>query len=409
MQMADATNGVLIRGLGDPRAPIGAQQGEPDLSDQLVPQLLEVNGLRHVAAVPEKIDQLPVDPKVSATVGSPTDHLPDGVLKRLQVDVPVHQEALEVLLCVQQQEVPALLRPANINAKGLEDRREGVPMLPGCDHHRARASLQAGVQVRADDLRQIVGIVVEMDDMVARADFPIVCGHRHPSLSTCRTVWWRVVALPRPRGATCGLPAPRFDESPRSGSETALGDSDTAASRPEEAQYWIDSSISLESFAPVEMSVDSAGLLRSRGVQVTAQRLAVLRAVSERPHSTTAEIARHVRSEIGVISPQAVYDALATLTDKAIIRRIQPAGSAARYEDRVADNHHHLICRNCGRMVDVDCAVGATPCLTAAEDAGYEIDEAEVIYWGRCPDCSAAAPPTDDHQNEPPQRLGGTA
>lgn len=126
-------------------------------------------------------------------------------------------------------------------------------------------------------------------------------------------------------------------------------------------------------------------------MQVTAQRLAVLRAVSDRPHSTTAEIAEMVRSEIGAVSVQAVYDALATLTDKGIIRRIQPAGSPARYEDRVDDNHHHLICRTCGRMVDVDCAVGEAPCLTAAEDCGYAIDEAEVIYWGRCPDCVAAA------------------
>jgi Fur family ferric uptake transcriptional regulator len=116
-----------------------------------------------------------------------------------------------------------------------------------------------------------------------------------------------------------------------------------------------------------------------------------LRAVSGRPHSTTAEVAAVVRSEIGAVSLQAVYDALGTLTDKGIIRRIQPAGSSARYEDRVDDNHHHLICRACGRMVDVDCAVGETPCLTAAEDSGYEIDEAEVIFWGRCPECAAAA------------------
>lgn len=138
--------------------------------------------------------------------------------------------------------------------------------------------------------------------------------------------------------------------------------------------------------------VDSAELLRRRGVQVTAQRLAVLRAVSARPHSTAPEIAPIVRSEIGAISQQAVYDALAALTDTGIVRRIQPAGSPARYEDRVEDNHHHLICRSCGRMVDVDCAIGEAPCLTAVEDCGYEIDEAEVIYWGRCPDCVAADP-----------------
>jgi Fur family transcriptional regulator, stress-responsive regulator len=140
--------------------------------------------------------------------------------------------------------------------------------------------------------------------------------------------------------------------------------------------------------------LDKAALLRRHGVQVTAQRLAVLRAVAERPHSTAAEIAAVVRSEIGAISLQAVYDVLSTVTDKGIIRRIQPSGSSARYEDRVDDNHHHLICRTCGRMVDVDCAVGEAPCLTAAEDSGYEIDEAEVIYWGRCPDCVAAAVPS---------------
>jgi Fur family ferric uptake transcriptional regulator len=140
----------------------------------------------------------------------------------------------------------------------------------------------------------------------------------------------------------------------------------------------------------VEASLDKAALLRRQGVQVTAQRLAVLRAVSNRPHSTAAEIARDVRSEIGAVSLQAVYDALATLSGRGIIRRIQPAGSPARYEDRVDDNHHHLICRTCGRMIDVDCAVGETPCLTAADGAGYEIDEAEVIYWGRCPECVAA-------------------
>ena len=137
--------------------------------------------------------------------------------------------------------------------------------------------------------------------------------------------------------------------------------------------------------------VDQAALLRRHGVQITAQRLAVLRAVSERPHGTAAEIDATVRAEIGAISLQAVYDALGTLTDKGIIRRIQAAGSPARYEDRVGDNHHHLICRTCGRMVDTDCAVGDTPCLTDPDDSDYEIDGAEVIYWGRCPECAAAS------------------
>jgi Fur family transcriptional regulator, stress-responsive regulator len=137
--------------------------------------------------------------------------------------------------------------------------------------------------------------------------------------------------------------------------------------------------------------LDYAALLRTQGLQVTAQRLAVLQAVSERPHSTAAEIDEAVRATIGAVSLQAVYDALGALSERGIIRRIQPAGSPARYEDRVGDNHHHLICRACGRTVDVDCAVGETPCLTVPDDLGYQIDEAEVIYWGRCPECVAAA------------------
>ncbi len=148
-----------------------------------------------------------------------------------------------------------------------------------------------------------------------------------------------------------------------------------------------------------ETPVDSDALLRRHGMQVTAQRLAVLRAVSDRTHSTTDEIYNVVRAEIGAISRQAVYDALAALTEKGLLRRIQPAGSPARYEDRVGDNHHHLICRTCNRMVDVDGAGGDTPCLTAADDSGYEIDEAEVIYWGRCPECVAATSGTS-HQKE---------
>ena len=137
-------------------------------------------------------------------------------------------------------------------------------------------------------------------------------------------------------------------------------------------------------------AADTPAVLRQHGVQVTAQRLAVLRAVSEHPHSTAADIDAVVRDEIGAVSLQAIYDSLSVLAERGIIRRIQPAGSPARYEGRVGDNHHHLICRDCGRMVDVDCAVGAAPCLTAADASGYEIDEAEVIYWGRCPDCVAA-------------------
>ncbi|HEY1834005.1 MAG TPA: transcriptional repressor, partial [Solirubrobacteraceae bacterium] len=127
------------------------------------------------------------------------------------------------------------------------------------------------------------------------------------------------------------------------------------------------------------------------GLRVTAQRLAVLHAVSCRPHATADAVADAARKEIGSISVQATYDALAVLTEHGLLRRIQPAGSPARYEDRVADNHHHLISRSCEKMVDVDCAIGAAPCLTASDTAGYEIDEAEVIYWGRCRECVAAA------------------
>jgi len=145
---------------------------------------------------------------------------------------------------------------------------------------------------------------------------------------------------------------------------------------------------------------DVADLLRRHGVQVTAQRLAVLAAVSGRSHATADDVAKVVRAEIGVISRQAVYDALGILADKGLVRRIQPAGSPARYEDRTADNHHHLICRTCGRMVDVDCAVGTAPCLTPADDSGYEIDEAEVIYWGRCPECLARIPARSGAEEE---------
>lgn len=137
------------------------------------------------------------------------------------------------------------------------------------------------------------------------------------------------------------------------------------------------------------MSADPAALLRENGIQVTAQRLATLCAVSARPHSTAEAIAEHVRANIGAISRQAIYDSLGMLVEKGLIRRIQPARSPALYEDRVGDNHHHLICRTCGRAVDVDCAVGETPCFTAAANSGFEIDEAEVIFWGTCPDCLA--------------------
>ena len=133
----------------------------------------------------------------------------------------------------------------------------------------------------------------------------------------------------------------------------------------------------------------AADRLREHGLQVTAQRLAVMKAVAGQPHITAEGIAEAVRRDIGAISHQSVYDTLSVLVAEGLMRRIQPAGSPARFENRVRDNHHHLICRTCGRVVDVDCAVGVAPCLTASEDNGYEIDEAEVIYWGRCPACVA--------------------
>lgn len=140
------------------------------------------------------------------------------------------------------------------------------------------------------------------------------------------------------------------------------------------------------------MTSDPAQLLRENGVQVTAQRLAVMRAVSDHPHLTADDVTAAAKREIGAISRQAVYDTLAVLVDKGLMRRIQPVGSPARYEDRVGDNHHHLICRLCGRVVDVDCAVGSAPCLTASDDNGFEIDEADVAYWGRCPRCLVEGP-----------------
>ena len=141
------------------------------------------------------------------------------------------------------------------------------------------------------------------------------------------------------------------------------------------------------------MQDDVAQLLRDQGLQVTAQRLAILRAVASRPHATADELIDDVRGDLGSISRQAVYGALNVLVENNLLRRIQPAGSPARYEDRVGDNHHHLICRGCGMTFDIDCAVGETPCLVASDDHGFEIDEAEVIYWGRCPACQRPSAP----------------
>ncbi len=142
----------------------------------------------------------------------------------------------------------------------------------------------------------------------------------------------------------------------------------------------------MEKSASNRTQPDVSVALKSAGLQVTAQRLAVYRAVQISPHAMADEICQTVREDLGVISRQAVYDALNTMSENGLIRRIQPAGSPARYEHRV-DNHHHLACRRCESLIDIDCAVGEAPCLTAQADHGYIIDEAEVIYWGICPQC----------------------
>jgi Fur family transcriptional regulator, stress-responsive regulator len=143
----------------------------------------------------------------------------------------------------------------------------------------------------------------------------------------------------------------------------------------------------------VPTSSEVERLLRGASLRVTRPRLAVLTAVHEHPHATTDTIIGVVRADLGEVSKQAVYDVLRALSSAGLVRHIEPAGSVARYEARVGDNHHHAVCRSCGTIVDVDCAVGSTPCLTAHDDRGFVIDEAEVVYWGRCPDCAAAGSP----------------
>ena len=149
--------------------------------------------------------------------------------------------------------------------------------------------------------------------------------------------------------------------------------------------------------------------LRTAGLRVTRPRLAVLDAVGQRPHADTGSVLDGVRAVLPTVSHQAVYDCLGALTDAGLLRRIQPAGSVARYESRVGDNHHHVVCRSCGAVADVDCATGEVPCLTASDDNGFAIDEAEVVYWGQCPACAAAETTCLDpaHQT-PPRRRGGT-
>ena len=153
-------------------------------------------------------------------------------------------------------------------------------------------------------------------------------------------------------------------------------------------------------------AAECESLLRQVGLRVTRPRVAVLTAVCNEPHAETDSIIRAARAALGEVSTQAVYDVLRALTAVRLIRRFEPAGSVARYEARVGDNHHHVVCRSCGAIADVDCCVGAAPCLHPSHDQGYEIDEAEVIYWGVCPDCMAksliAGPRTTQQAAEAP-------
>jgi len=143
----------------------------------------------------------------------------------------------------------------------------------------------------------------------------------------------------------------------------------------------------------VPTATDVENALRGAALRVTRPRVSVLTALYEHPHADTDTVIRAVREDLGDVSHQAVYDVLRALTGAGLIRRIEPSGSVARYESRVGDNHHHVVCRSCGSIADVDCAVGDTPCLIASDDHGFTIDEAEVTYWGLCPTCSTAGRP----------------
>ncbi|MEW1955669.1 Fur family transcriptional regulator [Terrabacter sp. NPDC080008] len=144
------------------------------------------------------------------------------------------------------------------------------------------------------------------------------------------------------------------------------------------------------------MTTDFSSVLREASLRVTRPRLAVLAAVHERPHVDTEAVIDRVRADLGAVSHQAVYDVLRALTGAGLLRRIQPAGGPALYEARVDDNHHHIVCRGCGAVADVDCVTGHAPCLVAPDDHGFSIDEAEVTYWGTCPACSSAPTASTD-------------
>lgn len=144
-----------------------------------------------------------------------------------------------------------------------------------------------------------------------------------------------------------------------------------------------------------DVATDPVAQLRSAGLRVTGPRVAVLKAVAARPHSDADDVAAVVRAETGSVSTQAVYDVLRACVNAGLLRRIEPAGSAALYEARTGDNHHHLVCRRCHTVVDVDCVLGEAPCLDPSESHGFEIDEAEVVFWGRCAECAAQHDSTD--------------
>ncbi len=154
----------------------------------------------------------------------------------------------------------------------------------------------------------------------------------------------------------------------------------------------------------VPITSDLERMLRAADLRVTRPRVAVLSAVHEHPHADTDSIIGHVRADLGEVSHQAVYDVLRALTGAGLLRRIQPSGSVARYESRVGDNHHHVVCRSCGAIADVDCAVGHAPCLEASEDHGFAIEEAEVFYWGTCPGCRAAHGTEKSQPKETPRQ-----
>ena len=154
---------------------------------------------------------------------------------------------------------------------------------------------------------------------------------------------------------------------------------------------YLDSFKKMGKTAGVPTTSECERMLREAALRVTRPRVAVLGAVHDHPHADTETIIGEVRTQVGEVSHQAVYDVLKVLTGAGLVRRIQPSGSLSRYEARVGDNHHHVVCRSCGAIADVECAVGSAPCLEASSTNGFEIDEAEVVYWGRCPECQAAA------------------